>query len=408
MRRNFQNFSLLIAIGIVLFLTWAGCARQAPRQIPQDDIHSRAERVFNDLGAAEGDMAARLTLESENSQTANPAADDNAHEYAVPLETGRRPDWVDGAGRPYPFTHYLTGVGYGPDRQAAEDMARSEIAKIFYSDIQSSNRIYQEILERTAGGKSTSEGRINFAEITRVTTHKILSGVRITRVYRDRGSQPEFYALAVLDRFQSRAVLRQKIQELDVDMQQLLSEFRGQPDPLSQVKLLWAGMRKHALRQAYNAELRIVDPSAQGVAPVINATDIKTRLNNVLLKDFLIALSVAGPGAEQVRQALSEALNQQGFAVTEEIGKASIVARGMIEINPLPPSSSGWQFVRWQAYFDLVDRNGGSVFGSVHKSGKTGHLTLAHAEDRAVSNMRKALAVEISEDLSRYITTQGN
>jgi hypothetical protein len=126
----------------------------------------------------------------------------------------------------------------------------------------------------------------------------------------------------------------------------------------------------------------------------------------VLLKDFLIALSVQGSRAEEVRRALVEALNSKGFSVSEQIGRAGVVARGRVEIKPIPQGQAEWKFVRWSAYFDLVDQNGGAIFGSVQKSGKSGHLTTAQAEDRAVRSIRQSLATEIAEDLSNYILRQ--
>jgi hypothetical protein len=67
-----------------------------------------------------------------------------------------------------------------------------------------------------------------------------------------------------------------------------------------------------------------------------------------------------------------------------------------------------WKFVRWKAYFDLVDRQGGVVFGSVQKSGKEGHVTISEAEERAVRKIRKVLAADISKDLSAYIFSTQN
>ena len=146
-----------------------------------------------------------------------------------------------------------------------------------------------------------------------------------------------------------------------------------------------------------------MDRSGQGIPPTVNIAELKTQLTGVLLKDFLIALSVQGSRAEEVRRSLVEALNSKGFAVSDQIGSASVLARGRIEIKPIPQSHAEWKFVRWNAYFDLVDRNGGAVFGSVQKSGKSGHLTTAQAEDRAVRSIRQSLATEISADLSDYI-----
>ena len=46
-----------------------------------------------------------------------------------PAFSALKPDWIEGASRKYPAELYLTGVGYGDGRKAAEDSA--VIAKIF-------------------------------------------------------------------------------------------------------------------------------------------------------------------------------------------------------------------------------------------------------------------------------------
>ena len=401
--RSFSCITVLVASALMI---WAGCAAKPAEPIPEQDIRARSGRAFADLNAEEQGRPRQPDTVRPAPRSTTPAPGPAQAEEAVPLDTGGKPPWIDGESRQYPSARYLTGIGYGSDRSTAEDKARAEIAKIFTSHIDSSNRTYQEIFESRSGGTSRSAQNINFEEIIRVSTRKVLSGVRIGRVYRDRSSTPEYYALAVLDRSQSAVILRERIAELDRQIEQRLSESRVQTDKLTQIKLLQSCIEQHALRQAYNAELRIVAGSGRGIPPPINIAEIKTRLTEVLLKDFLIALSVQGSRSDEVRRSLVEALNGKGFSISDQIGNASVLARGKIEIKPIPQSQAEWKFVRWNAYFDLVDQNGGAVFGSVQKSGKSGHLTTAQAEDRAVRSIRQSLASEMAEDLSNFILRQ--
>ncbi len=406
MKYDHRSFSCLAILITSALLIWAGCAAKPVEPIPEQDIRARSDRAFADLNAEEQGRPRQPDTVGQAPRHTTPAPGPERAEEAVPLDTGDKPPWIDGESRQYPSAMYLTGIGYGDDRSTAEDKARAEIAKIFTSHIDSSNRTYQEIFESRSGGTSRSAQHINFEEIIRISTRKVLSGVRIGRVYRDRTSTPEFYALAVLDRSQSAVILRERIVELDRQIEQQLSESRIQTDRLTQIKLLQSCIEQHALRQAYNAELRIVDVSGRGIPPSINIAEIKTQLTEVLLKDFLIALSVQGSRSDEVRRSLVEALNGKGFSISDQIGKASVLARGKIEIKPIPQSQAEWKFVRWNAYFDLVDQNGGAIFGSVQKTGKSGHLTTAQAEDRAVRSIRQSLASEMAEDLSNYILRQ--
>lgn len=324
----------------------------------------------------------------------------------TPSAKGKKPDWVDGESIRYPATAYLSGVGYGPDRRSAEDKARAEIAKIFYSDINSRSQTYQEYMQTISGKKSKSAEKLNVQEITEITTKKVLSGVRIVQTHEVSTPKPVFYALAVLDRNQSKEILRSKIKETDQDIQNLLIKAEHEEDKLSKIKGLKGCIQKYILREAYDAELRIVNPSGEGIKAPVNFTEIKNRLNDILLRDFFIALSVKGSKAREIQEALVEALNQNGFSVSEDMDKISVIVRGTIKIDPIDRKTSDWKYVRWNVYIDMVDQQGGTVFGSFKKTGREGHLTLPQAEDKAVRKIRKTLITDIANELKQYIFSQ--
>ena len=151
---------------------------------------------------------------------------------------GKRPDWISRESHQYPSSDYLTGVGYGSDRQSAEDKARSEIAKIFYSDIESRTRTYQEYLQTTSKSNIEATEKVDIEDITKVSTQKILSGVRIAQFYQQTEPDEVFYALAVLDRDQSTMILKDKIHELDAEIERLVENADEEDDKLSKIKIL--------------------------------------------------------------------------------------------------------------------------------------------------------------------------
>ncbi|MBT9438800.1 MAG: hypothetical protein GAS50_06370, partial [Desulfobacterales bacterium] len=175
---------------------------------------------------------------------------------SLQVKQGKRPDWTDKESELYPASMYLTGVGYGPDRQSAEDNARSEIAKIFYSDIHSRTSTFQEYLKTTSESKGKVTERFDIEEITRVSTQKVLSGVRIAQVFKQTKPDNVFYALAVLNRKQSAMILKYKIQELDIEIRRLIHNAEKEEDKLSKIKILKAAIQQYILREAYDAELR--------------------------------------------------------------------------------------------------------------------------------------------------------
>ena len=406
MKRCLKSFGPWMVLFFFGFGVLLACQSTSPKRVPANDIRSRADRAFGDLNDAETGRSGRQPRAAESGEVETDQG--SAPIPKTPLTTGEQPDWVAGSSARYPSDRFLSAVGYGKERAAAEDKARAELAKIFYTEIDASNRTIQSIMESTAGSRTDSRETVDFQEVINISTNKILSGVRIAEVYDPGRDGSHIYALAVLDRHQTQTILQSKIEGLDRDVRQLLAASDRQADKLLRIKTLQACVQKHVLRQAYDAELRIVDPDGKGITAPIAFTEINQRLVDTLLKDFFIAVSVEGARADDVRRALTEALNQNGFTVSGDLSKAVVLARGTIEINPIDHNVAGWKFVRWNAYFDLVDRHGDAVFGSVQRSGKEGHLTLSQAEERAVMKIRKTLAVDISEDLKKFIFSQGN
>ncbi|MBW2311103.1 MAG: LPP20 family lipoprotein [Deltaproteobacteria bacterium] len=396
MRRTTIGRYLMLA----LFITVAGCA-PAKQEIPTEEIRARADRAFDDLqkeetgekGISEDDSSAVRTLGGVREEEGS----------AVQVSKGARPDWVDGESMQYPSSSYLTGVGYDAERKSAEDKARAEIAKIFLSKVDSRTRTYQDYLQTTSTSKSGSEETFSIQEITDVSTEKVLSGVRIAHIYQQSSPEKLYYALAVLDRSQSATILSDRIRKLDADMEILLDMAEGEADVFKKIKYLKQSIGKHAMREAYDTELRIVSRSGRGISSPIHFTEIKSELDAILLRDFLIGVSVTGSRGAEVQDALVQGLNQEGFSISEDVYAANVHIRGEVKISPLERGTADWKYVRWRAHFDMVDRAGGSVFGSFTRTGREGHLNLQQAEDRAVRKIRDTLIMEIAGEVRRYI-----
>ncbi|HUU39768.1 MAG TPA: LPP20 family lipoprotein, partial [Desulfatiglandales bacterium] len=304
-----------VSLFIVLFLMVAGCAGKK-KEIPTEEIRARADRAFDDLRAEESGGSKALPQENKGSELKPPVQPVKKNSDNVQVKKGARPDWVDGNSSQYPSSGYLTGVGYDSERELAENKARTEIAKIFLSRIESKTKSYQSYLQVSSKGKLDIEENLSIQDITEVSTQMVLSGVRIVQVYQETKPESLFYALAVLDREQSMNILTDKIRELDMDIKDFLLRAEAEKDMLARVKYLKQAVRKHVMREAYDAELRIVNGIGTGISPPISFTEIKSRLESVLFRDFLIGVSVIGSRADEVQDALIQGLNQQGFSVS--------------------------------------------------------------------------------------------
>jgi len=83
-----------------------------------------------------------------------------------------------------------------------------------------------------------------------------------------------------------------------------------------------------------------------------------------------------------------------------------IMVRGTVHIKALDRGTPEWKYVRWRAHFDVVRKAEETVFGSVNKIGRQGHLNIQQAEDKAIQEINNILTTEIAREIRRYILSQ--
>jgi hypothetical protein len=327
----------------------------------------------------------------------------SAHVAAKNVNSGS-PVWIESVDQVYPIGQYITGVGFGVDRTSAEDRARAEIAKTLHSRITTVTKVYEAYTQTTNAGKTQSSDRISIQDMTEVSTQNILSGVHIAEVAQDT-SQTEltYYALAVLDRRQSRVMIGEKIRRLDQQILSLVRQAEKEPQTLAKIKHLKAALGHYISREVYNAELSVVDPSGRGLAPAIGFEKIQDPLSEMLRNDLSIAITVSGDNAREIQQTLAGALTQKGFSITKDKNRCNVLVKGTVEISPIDRRSDQWKFVRWNTRFSLIDKSQKAIFWAAHNTGREGHKTTAQARQRAVMKIEQKIGSSIAGQMTQFI-----
>jgi len=310
------------------------------------------------------------------------------------------PDWVNGSDKKYPSALYLSGVGYADTRQAAEDRAYAAISKIFAAEINSKTQEWEKYLQSDAKGQSEDKRQISIEQATQVSTKRMLENVSIAETWLD-SSQAVYYALAVMDRQHAAAALRDRITALDLKVEELLGQTRQSGDKLRTVRAYHGAVEALLLREANNAELRIVSPTGKGSEGGESLADVNRDLHEYLARNFKIVVKVGGENGEPIRTAIVEGLNRQGLPVAASSeDSADLAVDGTVSLEPVHlPRGGSTRFVRWSAAFQVTDLAAQQVIGSVAKQGREGHLTMPEAEARALRTAEK----EVTEDVGRQI-----
>ena len=306
------------------------------------------------------------------------------------------PPWLSGSPPKYPPSFYLTAVGDGETAKDAEADAYVGISKIFQVKVKSQEESQERYIERNA---QVEEHKFSAESFIDLSTQKVLSQVRIAQTYQDPHTG-RYYALAVLDRDQVGASLRDRINLLDKEIEDLLKS-KGE-NKLEKVRVLKKTMDRLSLREALNSDLRVVDPEGRGVEPGYEPGELSRRFEREL-RGFFIRVGIEGDGAEELTAILVELLVKGGLSVAPEGTPEDIFIKGRLEWERSEISYRNWKFVRWKLKVEAWDNEVNQLISSLDREGREGHLTYQEAKRRALRTIKADQLIPISQEIIDYI-----
>ncbi|HLZ33121.1 MAG TPA: LPP20 family lipoprotein [Nitrospira sp.] len=325
-----------------------------------------------------------------------------------------KPAWVDGVSPDYSPAQYLTGVGQGDNRALAEDQAYAALARIFKAEVSAQSKDWESYLLVEQRGHSRDERRLTLDNLTRVSTDKVLENVKIV----DRWYDPKkglHYALAGMHRPQAETAFMERISELDRSVQSDVEEAHRSSDKLAKVRALRRGARDLVLREAYNADLRVIRSSGQGTAAPYRVHELTRELEEFLSSNLVLAVMVTGDQVEPVQRALTEGLIKEGLHVISQPsgvepqagGNGSpvpeLLVRGMVRVWPIDVRDPQFTYVRWCSDFEVVDVASQQVVGAISRGGKEGHLSEREATARVVRVMQQDMSAEVAKAIAAHV-----
>lgn len=334
-------------------------------------------------------------------------------------EEQRRPSWIDGASARFPAERYLVGLGEADSRPAATARAYEAVARIFEAQVTAQARDWESYVQLDARGGTSRERRLTIERVTRVSTDKVLENVQVLDAWLDRDSGTH-YVLAGTNRAQGEAILLARIRELDQTIAQELETAANSRDPLIVLRHLKRASGNLVLREAFNADLRVLRPSGRGEPAAHRVAELTAKLEAYLASHLVIGVDVSGDEAEAVRRAVMEGLVRQGLPVTDHRMDSAPQAGDPGEPAPLPLLVKGtarlWRaavpdpmfaYVRWCADFVILDVRSARVVGAVSRGGREGHVTEAEARTRAVRVMEREVTADLAAALAAYVYGEG-
>lgn len=324
------------------------------------------------------------------------------------------PPWIAGVSQEHPADQYLIGIGQADSLPTATERAYGAVAKIFKAEVSTQSRDWESFLLLETRGQARSEHRLTLDQVTRVSTDKVLENVAVLDTWFDRQTKVH-YVMAGMNRAQAAAAMQERIAELDRTVETEVSEARQTRDKLARVHNLRRAAKNLVLREAYNADLRVIRSSGQGLAPRYSVAELTAELQQFLATNLAIAVEVTGAQAEPVRRAVMEGLIREGLPVTTQpsgsaassgAGEApspELLAKGTVRVWEMNLPDPRFRYVRWCSDFVIVEQATQRVIGAVSKSGREGHLTYGEATAKAVRVMEQEVSNDLAKTLAGYV-----
>jgi len=317
----------------------------------------------------------------------------------------KAPLWIQGASPDYPAERYLTGVGQAESKTVAGERAYGAVAKIFKAEITARSQDWESYLMLEKRGQTNTERHLTLDQITKVSTDKVIENVKLLDSWIDPKTG-QHYALAGMDRAQAGAALADRMTELDQTVETELAEAHQTQDKLAKVRNLRRAAKNLVLREALNADLRVIRASGQGNPPPHRVADLTSELEQFMAEHLLVAVEVSGDQADVTRRAVTEGLLREGLPVISQNGEGAspeLLVKGAVQLWDVSIPDPRFRYARWCSDFVIIEPGTQRIVGAVSIGGREGHLTPSEAMSRAVRVMQQELTAHLAKTLAGYV-----
>ena len=325
-----------------------------------------------------------------------------------------QPAWVEGNSADYPADRFLLGVGQADSRPSAEERAYGAVSRIFKARVEAESKDWESFLVLEARGKANTERRLTLDQVTRVSTDKVLESVNVLDAWVNPATR-QHHVLAGMQRAQAGTALMERLVELDRTIEADLSESRQTAETLATIRSMRRAIKNLVLREAYNADLRVIRVSGQGTLSRYRVAELTGALEQFMAAHLLVGVEVQGDQIEPVRRAVIEGLIREGLPVTakpagsdETVGRdgskpLELLVKGTAQLFDINVPDPRFRYVRWCSDFVILEPGTQRVVGAVSRGGREGHLTQGEATAKAVRVMQQEVSSELARTLAGYV-----
>lgn len=315
-----------------------------------------------------------------------------------------KPIWVDNPAAAYPEKDYLAARGAGDTRQAAEDNASGNLARIFKSEIsvdQTTRERYSAFTKLSGSMDETLQTDMD--QIVKVLAGETLFNVKFSETYTDEMGR--VHILAYLDRKETADIYRDKISANYEKIEFLLKEADSASDPVDRYALLNAAHTMSTINQAMLEQLNFIHPPSHSMLTAqydaINHNNISKKRAEAA-KALTFSVNISGDDG-RVASMTSETISQMGFPLVNQ--NAAVRITGTIRYEDVDLQRDNMEFVGWNLNLKVKGPDG-TVFVELDAKGREGGMSQEAAKRIALREIGKNVGKKLEKQLTEYFDSR--
>lgn len=300
------------------------------------------------------------------------------------------PDWIGSETAKYGKSDYLIGRGQAASVEDAKKYALANLSEIFQASIKDESEEVRSV-KRNAGIAEPEQLSTESTRRINTTTEQIISGIQIAEIWQDPVAN-DFHVLAVLNRQQTVARLKQQSEQLEQAVQAAVEQSNANADLLVKIASLNKAIDLQLELESLQKALQVVSLSGRGLQTRYNSGRLKIEQDE-LLRRVRVALTVLPKSAPGLEDVVAGALSHAGFMI--DTGEAPVfLMKAALRLTDIG-KVDGWYWQRGNLEISVSESATGRVRG-VHRwpvkgSGKDRATAIRRALDVADAVLKSEL-----------------
>lgn len=315
--------------------------------------------------------------------------------------TSEYPEWINNPTSLYPDSRYIVGVGSGDTRQAAENDAVGNIAKVFQSAINVDQTVIENYLEVEENNQSSASFSSRMLNRTSVTSQQDLKNIKIDKVHFS-SKDGLYYVLAYLNRAETALLYEQDIKTNDGKIVEYYSNYKGTQNKLNKYGNLSKCKTITVINDVLRNQYQVLTKGQAQVPVSVPISEIDKSMTE-LLNTITVALYPGKDTVSEVGDYLKEVVGKIGFKMVNTQGDFSMNYN--LDVEPTDISRDNLVAYNWKLTIEVRDNVNNYSLKSFNHSKRSAAISEGEAKARIMRTVQNQLNNQFYKEFISYINS---